>query len=175
MLLFILFFSALLCYTVILPCRIFPLYNIKRENRQLLTFHVITQLHKMHASTCLILPVIFLPPVVLINCTFSHHRKLQALFVSFPTSADQFGKNICQFICLSSPLPSSLTFSSSLLSSIVFALSCNALQCTGRCFGCSRLNCYTDQQRASACFLLFDMSSTPPQTNIQYTHTQTHT
>lgn len=49
---------------------------------------------------------------------------------------------------------------------------CNALQCTGRCFGCSRLDCYTDQQRASACFLLFDMSSTPPQTNILYTQTQ---
>lgn len=54
---FILFFSARRCSTVILPCpRIFPLYSIKRENRRLLNFHVITTLHKVHASTCLIAP-----------------------------------------------------------------------------------------------------------------------
>lgn len=46
------FFSAPLCFTVILPCpRISPLYDIKRQNRQLLNFHVIIWFHKMHANT----------------------------------------------------------------------------------------------------------------------------
>lgn len=182
--LFILFFSASLCFTVILPCpRIFPLYNIKKENRQLLNFHVITQFHKMHASTSLIplhareiLQCHFFPLVVLINCTFSHHRKLQALF-SFSTSIYQFTEEKMHVSLFTSALPYLPTLLSPpppFLSSIVFALFCSALQHTGRCFGCSRLDCYTDQQRASACFLLFDMSSTPPQTNVQYTHTQTY-
>ena len=65
------------------------------------------------------------------------------------------------------------TFSHSLLCSLVFALFCNVLHCTGRCFGCPRLDCYTDQQGASACFLLFDKSNTPPLTNNLRTRTQT--
>lgn len=79
---FILFFSARRCSTVILPCpRIFPLYSIKRENRRLLNFHVITTLHKVHASTCLIAPrtrtfFFLFASVVLINCTHSRLRKL---------------------------------------------------------------------------------------------------
>lgn len=141
---FILFFSARRCSTVILPCpRIFPLYSIKRENRRLLNFHVITTLHKVHASTCLIAPrtrtffFLLFASVVLINCT------LQTIL--FYLSGK---KNARRFICLSALS----AFPPPLLGS-VFALCCCVFQCTGRHSGCSRLDCYSDRQRASACFL----------------------
>lgn len=139
---FILFFSARRCSTVILPWpRIFPLYNIKKENRRLLNFHVITTLHKVHASTCLIAPHFFFlfASVVLINCTHSRLRKL--LFSTY-----QGKKNARRFICLSALS----AFFPPLLSS-VFALCCCVFHCTGRHSGRSRLDCYSDRQRA--CFL----------------------
>lgn len=63
---------------------------------------------------------------------------------------------------------------SSLVSSAVFALFHNVLRCTGRYLGCSRLDCYTDQQRASACFL-FGWHTAHLPWYLQHTRTQTCT
>lgn len=72
--------------------------------------------------------------VVLINCAHCRLRKL--LFSTYQR----------RFICLSALS----AFSPPLLSS-VFALYCCVFQCTGRHSGRSRLDCYSDRQRA--CFL----------------------
>lgn len=158
---FIMFSSALLGFTVILPWpRIFPLYSMKREKLAVFIFpcyHPIPQNACQHsfipAHTREILQRHLFP-----GCFDKlHHRgQLQALSPVLSI----YWKNSWCFIWLSSPLPPFSTFSSCLHSSTVFALFNNALQCTGRCFGCSRLDCYTDKQWASMCFLLFDMSST---------------
>lgn len=151
---------------------IFPLYNRRRTG----SFYIFVL--SPDSTECAAALVLFLLTqenfcsviyslVVLINSTTTENLRL---FFHFCLSI-YWKKNARWFIWLSSPLtslPPSSTFSSCLHCSTVFALFSTVLQCTGKCFGCSRLDCYTDIQWASKCFLFVWHEQYTPQTSILY-------
>lgn len=103
--------------------------------------------------------------VVLINLTF-------AVFPLFRFSEGEEKKKYIRLFASTLPHP---LLPSPLLSSAVFALFRNVLRCTGRYLGCSRLDCYTDQQRASACFLfVWHAAHLPWQPSSTLAHRHAH-
>lgn len=175
-LLFILvFFSPSHCFTGILPCpRIILLYNIKEKKQSAVEFsysHPIRQNARQHLLDSFSLQRIFLP-----GCSDklrSVTKGFSFLFcrsVHWSKNKNMHGLFFGSLLLYLPPLltPPSLCFS------VVFAFFCSALQCAARCFGCSRLDCYTDQQRASAFSFVWHEQCASPDKHTMHLLTDNH-
>ena len=146
-----------------------PLYNFNRKKQTVVEFscyrhdspqNACQHLFDSSTHTRIFCSVIFFPP----GCFDKQRHRKTSYFPPLPIRKKKMSVYLPQLSLPQHPPPPS--------PQLCWRGLGKGLPCAGRWCGGARVDCFAGQQRASACFLLFDMSSTPPQTNILYTQTQ---